>query len=570
VLFCQEEAGMRRRIIEADLIDCVIGLGPNLFYNSPMEACIVICRAAKPKARKGKILFMNAVNEVTRERAQSFLTDDHIERIAGAYKACKNVVGFAQIGTIDDIRAQDFSLSIPLYVAPVTANGQKSAPEHAALKPALDDWLKSQQEMVHALGHILPDLKAPKLEGLRAQETCALLTDRSNWTRVRFGDVVDNLNETESNSAAAGLERFIGLEHLEPGSLHIRSWGNVADGTTFTRRCRPGQVLFGKRRAYQRKVAVAEFDAVVSGDIYVLAPKDNRLQPDVLPFICLSERFFEHAVGTSAGSLSPRTNWSSLANFEFDLPPVDKQDEIARILCGLDWTIQRQNTCCEQAITLMRAEQAKIFKGHIGHSGIQQFKIESVPDSWKLLTVADISKVVRGSSPRPKGDRRYYGGTVPRVMVADITRDQKYIIPSIDFLTEEGSKLSRPVPKGTLVLVCSGTPQQVGLPGILGVDSCIHDGIIGLTEIDAACRPEWLFQLFSFSQAFMDSAATHGGTFVNLTTDIVKGIQLGLPPLAAQDQHLARLSQIENLIQQSGVNLELQRLLLRALAGSIA
>ena len=99
----------------------------------------------------------------------------------------------------------------------------------------------------------------------------------------------------------------------------------MADGTPITRRCRPGQVLFGKRRAYQRKVAVAEFDAVVPGVIYVLAPKGNRLLPELLPFLCLSERFFQHAVGTSAGSLSPRTNWSSLASFEFDLPPLDQQ-----------------------------------------------------------------------------------------------------------------------------------------------------------------------------------------------------------------------------------------------------
>ena len=87
VLFRQEEAEMRRKLIEADLIECVLGLGPNLFYNSPMEACVVICRTAKPKARRGKILFINAVNEVTRERAQSFLTDDHIERIVAAYQA---------------------------------------------------------------------------------------------------------------------------------------------------------------------------------------------------------------------------------------------------------------------------------------------------------------------------------------------------------------------------------------------------------------------------------------------------------------------------------------------------
>jgi type I restriction enzyme M protein len=75
---------MRRKLVEADLIECVLGLSPNLFYNSPMEACVVIGRTAKPRGRKGKILLINTVNEVTRERAQSFLTDDHIARIAAA------------------------------------------------------------------------------------------------------------------------------------------------------------------------------------------------------------------------------------------------------------------------------------------------------------------------------------------------------------------------------------------------------------------------------------------------------------------------------------------------------
>lgn len=133
------------------------------------------------------------------------------------------------------------------------------------------------------------------------------------------------------------MERFVAMEHLEPRSLHVRSRRNVADGTTFTRRCRPGQVLFGKRQAYQRKVAVAEFEAVVSGDIYVLAPKDTqRLLPELLPFLGLSERFFQHAVGTSAGSLSPRTHWSSLARFEFALPPLDQQRRIAETLWAVD------------------------------------------------------------------------------------------------------------------------------------------------------------------------------------------------------------------------------------------
>lgn len=189
---------------------------------------------------------------------------------------------------------------------------------------------------------------------------------RKNWSRVRFGDVVENLNET-CDPVEAGLERFIGLEHLEPGSLHIRTWGNVADGTTFTRRCRPGQMLFGKRRAYQRKVAVAEFDAVVSGDIYVLAPRGDRLLPEFLPFLCLSERFFQHAVGTSAGSLSPRTNWSSLASFEFDLPPLDQQRRIAEILWAVDEVASEFASTLEHAAQVRKAHLRFAFAGQSKH-----------------------------------------------------------------------------------------------------------------------------------------------------------------------------------------------------------
>lgn len=89
----------------------------------------------------------------------------------------------------------------------------------------------------------------------------------ATWKRVKFGEVVRLNKETCKDPASERIERVIGLEHLEPGDLRVRSWGDVAAGTTFTNRVRPGQVLFGKRRAYQRKVAVADFDAICSGDI---------------------------------------------------------------------------------------------------------------------------------------------------------------------------------------------------------------------------------------------------------------------------------------------------------------
>ena len=148
-------------------------------------------------------------------------------------------------------------------------------------------------------------------------------TLKPGWRRVKFGDVVRLSKARSQDPLADGIERYVGLEHLEPGDLRIRRWGNVADGVTFTSVFQPGQVLFGKRRAYQRKVAVADFSGVCSGDIYVLETKDAQvLLPELLPFICQTDAFFEHAVGTSAGSLSPRTNWTSLADIEFALPAL--------------------------------------------------------------------------------------------------------------------------------------------------------------------------------------------------------------------------------------------------------
>ena len=147
------------------------------------------------------------------------------------------------------------------------------------------------------------------------------VTLKHGWTQVAFGDVVRLSRERCNNPAMDGLERYVGLDHLDPGDLTIRRWGNVSDGVTFTNVFRTGQVLFGKRRAYQRKIAVATFDGICSSDIYVLESKYEQLLPDLLPFICQTDQFFEHAVGTSAGSLSPRTNWESLAAFMFALPP---------------------------------------------------------------------------------------------------------------------------------------------------------------------------------------------------------------------------------------------------------
>jgi type I restriction enzyme M protein len=116
VLFRNEEAALREKLVRSDLVECVIGLGANLFYNSPMEACIVICRTNKRPDRRGRILIINALNEVTRKNAQSWLDDAHIKKIANVYEQYADVDGFAKVITIADAENNGWSLSIPLYV----------------------------------------------------------------------------------------------------------------------------------------------------------------------------------------------------------------------------------------------------------------------------------------------------------------------------------------------------------------------------------------------------------------------------------------------------------------------
>ncbi|MBY5367832.1 class I SAM-dependent DNA methyltransferase [Rhizobium leguminosarum] len=126
VLFRNEEVEMRRRLVESDRVECVLGLGPGLFYNSPMEACVVICRSQKPAARKERILFIDAVAEIARERALSFLRPEHQVRIVSAYHTFAEDPGFAAVADVADVLAADCNLSIARYVKrpkPAAAEG---------------------------------------------------------------------------------------------------------------------------------------------------------------------------------------------------------------------------------------------------------------------------------------------------------------------------------------------------------------------------------------------------------------------------------------------------------------
>ena len=171
-------------------------------------------------------------------------------------------------------------------------------------------------------------------------------------------------------------------------------------------------------------------------------------------------------------------------------------------------------------------------------------KTKNRPDNWNILLLGKICNIVRGSSPRPKGDPRYYGGNVPRLMVEDVTRDGMYVFPSVDFLTEEGSKQSRKMKAGELVIVVSGNP---GVPAILGIEAFIHDGFAGLRDLDQSLiMTEYLYYYLKFYKNKLNSQAT-GAIFQNLTTLQLAKIPIPLPPLAEQKQIVAILQEADAL-----------------------
>lgn len=148
---------MREALVRSDLVECVLGLGEGLFYNSPMPATVVILRSLKPAERRGKTLLINAVSQVAREQAQSFLRDTHQQKIVDAYRHFADINEFAAVATIDQIAAKDFSLAISLYVAGAKAVGTG---ERVEVIEAVTTWREASRTSDAATDDVVALLRA--------------------------------------------------------------------------------------------------------------------------------------------------------------------------------------------------------------------------------------------------------------------------------------------------------------------------------------------------------------------------------------------------------------------------
>jgi len=215
--------------------------------------------------------------------------------------------------------------------------------------------------------------------------------DKSNWENVQFGDVAffKKKNVDRENTT---LTKYIKGEHMNSEDLHIRQWGDLKDeylGPAFHRLFEKGDILYGSRRTYLRKVAIAGFDGITSNTTFVINSNEKKIIPELLPFIMLSEGFAQHSIKNSKGSVNPYVNWKDIASYQFLLPPKDQQAKIAELLWAMDDVVEKEKEVLEKLLINERVNINDLFF-HKDIGQCKKSKLGYIPNNWDCVTLQEL------------------------------------------------------------------------------------------------------------------------------------------------------------------------------------
>lgn len=362
----------------------------------------------------------------------------------------------------------------------------------------------------------------------------SLNIDRSAWKRVALGDVVRHVTDRVVPETS-GLERFLAGEHIPGRSLHITEWGVLGRdpiGPMFFKRFKPGHVLYVSRRTYLRKVAVPEFEGITGEKTFVLESIDQEvLLQEFLPFVLSAEVFHRYAVANSRGSVNPYLNWGELAEYEFDLPPIEEQKRIATLM----WAIE-QHLRASSAVRASLQSARSVWIDRTLEGG-----------RWPSVPVADLvrSGPTNGKSGRTTDDPHGTptlsisairdgevrgGGSVKYINIGD-DDVARFVIERDDFLVVRGN--------GNKDLTGRGGLAVGGLP-----DGCIYPDLL----IRLRFNPDLILPAFAAAQwnstrahaALVKKAKSTNGIW-KINGKDVKSHNLVTPPIRDQEAILRRL-----------------------------
>ena len=314
---------------------------------------------------------------------------------------------------------------------------------------------------------------------------------------------------------------IVGLEHLVPNEMLVRDF-EVDTENTFTKSFKQGQILFGRRRAYQQKAGVAQFDGICSGDITVIEAIPGKIEPNLLPFIVQNEQFFEHAVQGSAGSLSPRVKWEHLASYEIELPTMEKQ----RVLADKLWTAYRLK---ESYKKLLAATDEMVKSQFIEMFG----SVDDNPKSYDLKKVGDFAECFAGATPSTKISSYWDNGNIPWMSSGEV---HKARVQDTDAkITQQGYDgcSTKMVPIHSIVIALAGQGKTRGTVAINDIELCTNQSLCAIVPNEEV-NYEYLFHNLRgrYKELRSMSGDVDGRGGLNLKH--IQSIKVIVPPMSEQ------------------------------------
>ena len=357
--------------------------------------------------------------------------------------------------------------------------------------------------------------------------------------RVKFGDVVQEI-KINVDRTTDDHEFFIAGEHMDSNNIHISRRGRFSEsdvGPAFIRLFRPGQVLYGSRRTYLRKVAVADFEGITSNTTFVLETKDsNRLLQELLPYIMLTDRFSEYAVNNSKGSTNPYILFKDLAAYEFDLPTIEEQRQLVVLLSACDRAKEAYKRLLKQTDEVVKSQFIEMFG-----------RADSNSMEWPSCEIKDLYDV--RSSKRIYAKELTTSG-IPFLKVADVlerintgkSHPMTYISEKKYRELEESGLVPR---TGDILVTSRGT---IGKCYILtdNDEFYFQDGMISWLKAKQSCRllPEFIAALFE-EEGFLKALdeATNKTTVTYISLDKLAALKVICPPEDKQRAYLDFITQ---------------------------
>ena len=364
--------------------------------------------------------------------------------------------------------------------------------------------------------------------------------------KYKFEDIIFNITE-KKKPVEEDKYNYIGLEHLESGNLFISKWGSdtAPEGEKIV--MKKGDVLFGKRRAYQKKVAISPIDGIFSAHGMVLRPKEDVICKEFLPFFISSEAFLNEAIRISVGGLSPTVNWKDIKELEFDLPSLAEQKVLAEKL----WAAYE----VKQSYLKMIAATQEMIKAQF----IEMFKNAEGSNNWTKITVKEavnkgyIARPLDGNhgEKHPKGDD-YVSEGVPFIMAQDL-KDKKVDFENCHFITEKqaGTLTKGWAKSGDVLLTHKGTIGRIAIVQPSQYKNILLTPQITYYRCLKDLDKEYLAAYFAtdYFTTQLNSMIT-GSTRASVTISQQEGLDLIIPPINVQKIFVSIVNQADKSISE--------------------